>query len=123
MDDPTQVHQVVMNLATNAVQAMPSGGTLRVSLEQTNLDVPRAAIGAIAKGRLSLLDCGRGNWDRAGDSRSNLRPLLHDKGSECGTGLGLSLVHGIVGEVGGAIDVTTGAERGYDLYGISSSQR
>ena len=41
MGDPTQIHQVLMNLLTNAVQAMPSGGTLRVSLERIHLEAPR----------------------------------------------------------------------------------
>ena len=114
MGDPTQVHQVVMNLATNAVQAMPSGGTLRVSLEQTKVDVPRAAtIGAIARGDYLLL--------RVADQGTGIAPEILDrifdpffttKEVSVGTGLGLSLVHGIVGEVGGAIDVTTGAEKG-----------
>ena len=40
MGDATQIHQVLMNLVTNAVQAMPSGGTLRVSLERACIDRP-----------------------------------------------------------------------------------
>src|SRR5262249_11228227 len=41
LGDPTQVHQVLMNLATNAIQAMPAGGTLRVSLERVRVDAAR----------------------------------------------------------------------------------
>src|SRR5215471_1395366 len=43
LGDPTQVHQVLMNLATNAIQAMPTGGTLRVSLEGVRVEAARVA--------------------------------------------------------------------------------
>ncbi len=49
MGDATQIHQVLMNLVTNAVQAMPSGGTLLVSLDRASVHAPRAAVtGTIA---------------------------------------------------------------------------
>src|SRR5262245_9775076 len=52
LGDPTEVHQILMNLATNAVQAMPAGGTLRVSLATARFDAPRVAtIGARSEGR------------------------------------------------------------------------
>ena len=64
LGDPTQVHQVLMNLATNAIQAMTSGGTLRVSLEGVRLDAARPAmVGALGAGDyvvLEVVDCGVG---------------------------------------------------------------
>jgi CheY-like chemotaxis protein len=107
--DPTQVHQVVMNLATNGVQAMAPGGMLRVSLNVAALDTPRiATTGTVAVGEyivLKVTDSGSGIataiLDRIFD------PFFTTKEVGTGTGLGLSLVHGIVTEVGGAIDVET----------------
>src|SRR5262245_3368884 len=64
LGDPTQVHQVLMNLVTNAVQAMPSGGTLSVSLNPVRLDTERVAtIGNVAAGEyvvLTVADTGVG---------------------------------------------------------------
>ena len=59
LGDPTQVHQVLMNLATNAIQAMASGGTLRVSLEGMRLDAPRVAtVGTLDVGNYVVLEVG-----------------------------------------------------------------
>ena len=112
--DPTQVHQVVMNLVTNGVQAMAPGGLLRVSLDVVCLDLPRCATtGTVAAGdyiQLKVADSGSGIpaaiLDRIFD------PFFTTKEVGVGTGLGLSLVHGIVTEVGGAIDVETAPDTG-----------
>jgi PAS domain S-box-containing protein len=109
LGDPTQVHQVLMNLVTNAVQAMPSGGTLLVSLDAIRRDAERAAtIGSVPAGDhvvLTVADTGSGIprdiIDRIFD------PFFTTKDVGTGTGLGLSLVHGIVTDLGGAIDVAS----------------
>jgi len=107
--DSTQVHQVVMNLATNAVHAMPDGGTLRVTLENVRLDEEKpATIGSIARGDyivLNVSDAGTGIPE--GVLKHMFEPFFTTKEVGVGSGLGLSLVHGIVSNFGGAIDVTT----------------
>jgi signal transduction histidine kinase len=120
LGDPTQVHQVLMNLGTNAVQAMPSGGTLSVSLDAVSFEAGRAAtIGNVAVGEYTVLT--------VADSGSGIAPEIIDrifdpffttKEVGTGTGLGLSLVHGIATELGGAIDVasTLGAGSTFTVY-------
>ena len=109
LGDPTQVHQVLMNLGTNAVQAMPSGGTLFVSLDAVRVEAGRAAtIGNVAAGEyvvLAVADTGTGIAREIIDRIFD--PFFTTKEVGTGTGLGLSLVHGIVAELGGAIDVAS----------------
>lgn len=109
--DPTQLHQLVMNLATNAVQAMPGGGTLDVQLERKEVGEPLTLThGRVAPGvylRLVVTDTGTG---LAPDVMERMfDPFFTTKSAGEGTGLGLSLVHGIVTDLGGAIDVQTEA--------------
>ncbi|PWT88383.1 MAG: hypothetical protein C5B56_08830, partial [Proteobacteria bacterium] len=114
LGDSTQVHQVVMNLTNNAVQAMPNGGVLRVTLETERFDVVRAAtVGAIAPGDcivLKVSDSGTGITPEVLERMFD--PFFTTKEVGVGSGLGLSLVHGIVSNVGGAIDVATEVGRG-----------
>jgi PAS domain S-box-containing protein len=107
--DATRLHQVTMNLCTNAVQAMGSGGDLLVLLERIELTAARpASRGTLAPGlyvRLLVRDTGKGippeTFERIFD------PFFTTKGVGEGTGLGLSLVHGIVADLGGAIEVSS----------------
>ena len=120
LGDPTQVHQVLMNLATNAVQAMAAGGTLCVRLEPVRVDAPRVATtGPVETGDYVLLevaDSGTGMPPEVMDRIFD--PFFTTKEVGVGTGLGLSLVHGIVTELGGAIDVasTVGEGSAFTVY-------
>jgi PAS domain S-box-containing protein len=120
LGDATQVHQVVANLATNGIQAMPSGGTLRVELAIEHADAPRAAtIGARGAGEyvvLTVADTGVGIAPEIVDRIFD--PFFTTKDVGTGTGLGLSLVHGIVTELGGAIDLvsTPGSGSAFTVY-------
>ncbi|MDR6858439.1 ATP-binding protein [Variovorax guangxiensis] len=109
LGDATQVHQVVANLATNAIQAMPAGGTLRVELAIERVEAPRVGtIGARGPGEyvvLTVADTGAGMAPELIDRIFD--PFFTTKEVGTGTGLGLSLVHGIVTELGGAIDVAS----------------
>ena len=112
--DATQLHQVVMNLCTNALHAMEGGGVLRVALERLQLSEQRPlARGSVSPGayvRLVVSDTGTGV--APGVLERMFDPFFTTKGVGEGTGLGLSLVHGIVSELGGAIDVATAAGQG-----------
>jgi two-component system cell cycle sensor histidine kinase/response regulator CckA len=105
---PTQVHQVVMNLCANAAQAMHSrGGQLEVRLEKMELasgqceSSPGLPPGPYC--RLTVRDTGEGidpeNLERI------FEPYFTTKEQTGGTGLGLSVVHGIVTSIGGNIAV------------------
>jgi nitrogen-specific signal transduction histidine kinase/CheY-like chemotaxis protein len=114
LGDATQVHQVLMNLAMNGLQAMTAGGVLRVSLKTSQYDAPCVAtIGSISAGDYVVLEMGD---DGTGISPQALDrifdPFFTTKDIGVGTGLGLSLVHGIVIDVGGAIDVASTPGKG-----------
>ncbi len=105
--DPTQIHQVVMNLCTNAFQAMKSGGVLTVYVDLLTLEESRAlATATLPPGeyvRLLVRDSGIGI---APEIREHIfDPFFTTKEVGVGTGLGLSLVHGIVSDLGGAVHV------------------
>jgi PAS domain S-box-containing protein len=112
--DATDLHQVVMNLCTNAMQAMQLGGLLNVDLERIEVSDPRTlSRGSLARGpyvRLSVSDTGAGIPPEILERMFD--PFFTTKDVGEGTGLGLSLVHGIVADFGGAIDVSTNAEAG-----------
>jgi signal transduction histidine kinase/CheY-like chemotaxis protein len=112
--DATHLHQVAMNLFTNALHAMQHGGVLRVALERVGLSERLSlARGTLAPGpyvRLIVSDTGTGIPTAVLDRMFD--PFFTTKGVGEGTGLGLSLVHGIVTDLGGAIDVRTRAGEG-----------
>lgn len=114
MGDATYLHQVAMNLCTNAIQAMEHGGILRVILECIELNEVRAiSRGSLTPGpyiRLAVSDTGTGIPPAVLERMFD--PFFTTKSVGEGTGLGLSLVHGIVTDLGGAIDVTTQAGEG-----------
>ncbi|MCP4114377.1 MAG: response regulator [Desulfobacteraceae bacterium] len=119
--DPSQIHQVVMNLCTNAYQAMEnSGGRIEVILEPETISSDRADIHRnITLGRylkLSVTDSGPG-IDQDIIERI-FEPYFTTKKAGEGTGLGLAMVHGIVEEHKGAIlvDSEPGIGTGFHVY-------
>jgi PAS domain S-box-containing protein len=103
---PTQIHQVVMNLCTNAAHAMSAaGGTLEVRLEGLNIKKHNAVID-LPSGHYALLtvrDSGHGMEPSI--LKRMFEPYFTTKAEFGGTGLGLSVVHGIVENLGGTIQV------------------
>ena len=113
MSDPTQIHQVVMNLCANGAQAMKTAGTLTVSLDVVDKRDSVAATSAIPAGRyvrLRVRDTGSGMAPNVLERIFD--PFFTTKGVGVGTGLGLSLVHGIVTDLGGGIDVQSAPGEG-----------
>ncbi|HEY0337568.1 MAG TPA: PAS domain S-box protein [Burkholderiales bacterium] len=112
--DATQLHQVVMNLCSNAVHALNGGGTLSVGLKTADVAADRAlSHGVLRPGRyvcLSVEDSGCG-MDQATLARI-FEPFFTTKDVGRGTGLGLSLVYAIVTDLAGAIDVQSAPDRG-----------
>jgi signal transduction histidine kinase len=112
--DATQLHQIAMNLCSNAIQAMSGGGTLRVTLASEDFAVERGlSHGRLLPGRyvrLTLEDSGCG-MDEATLARI-FEPFFTTKEVGRGTGLGLSIVYAIVADWGGVIDVKSAVERG-----------
>ena len=107
MGDPTQLHQVLLNLCLNADDAMPDGGTLTLAAENVTLDecyarmIPEAKAGPYVV--LQVADTGTGIPPEIMDKIFD--PFFTTKGPDKGTGLGLATVLGIVKSHGGFIQV------------------
>ena len=125
LGDPTQLHQVVMNLCANAVQAMRSAGRLGVRVDVIEPTQPLVVTTAtLAPGRyvrLAVEDSGVGISPRVLERIFD--PFFTTKEVGVGTGLGLSLVHGIVTDLGGGIDVKSELGHGTTLTVVVPSQQ
>ncbi|MDJ0783733.1 MAG: response regulator [Desulfosarcinaceae bacterium] len=126
MADPTQIHQVIMNLCTNAYHAMEvEGGILNVQLTRTELDdSARLNSLSLAAGtylKLTVSDTGSGMPQEVIDRIFDPYFTTKEKGK--GTGLGLAVVHGIVKSHQGAIQVTSAPGEGstFKIYLPASS--
>ena len=110
--EPAQLQQVILNLCTNAAQAMPRGGSIRITAEQKEV----AAFLPISHGELvpgpyvclAVIDSGRGFDESV--ARRLFEPFFTTRSA--GTGLGLATVHEIVRDHGGAMNVQSKPEHG-----------
>ncbi|MEN9573778.1 MAG: hypothetical protein RL514_1633 [Verrucomicrobiota bacterium] len=120
LGDPTQIHQVLLNLAVNARDAMPNGGELCFSAQNLVLDEQYAAMNIKAKPLPHILlrvqDTGTGIPREIRDKIFD--PFFTTKEVGKGTGLGLSTVVGIVKSHGGFIELDTEPGRGtaFSIY-------
>ena len=120
LGDPTQLHQVVMNLCSNAVQAIEGDGRVSVSIDTLVLSEARLVTTCtLPRGeyvRLCIADTGSGIDPKVIDRIFD--PFFTTKSVGVGTGLGLSLVHGIVTDLGGGVEVENrpGAGAAFTVY-------
>lgn len=118
--DATQAFEAVMNLCTNAMQAMPDGGMLSVQLERHQVTAPRVlSHSQLPTGHylaLSVSDQGVGITPEVMEHL--FEPFFTARGTHAGTGLGLAVVFGVVTEFGGGIDVDSQPGQGarFTLY-------
>ncbi|MEJ5357623.1 MAG: ATP-binding protein [Desulfobacterales bacterium] len=119
LGDPTQIHQVVVNLCTNAYQAMQeTGGRLEVRLEETEIDYEqtRRHIGTRMGPHLHLSVRDTGVGMEPSVLARIFEPYYTTKDPGKGTGLGLSVIHGIVKHHGGFITVESAPGRGSTFH-------
>ena len=111
LGDRSQVEQIILNLAVNARDAMPGGGTLTIAARAEERE--RVGAEGLPAGRyvvLEVTDTGIGM--DAETQRRAFEPFFTTKGVGRGTGLGLSTVYGIVHQMGGAISLDSAVHRG-----------
>lgn len=112
--DPNQIEQVLLNLAVNARDAMTRGGTLSVQTESVVLDrLPAETLHALQPGpyvQMTISDTGLGIDEHV--LPRIFEPFFTTKEAGKGTGLGLAVVHGIITQSGGWIDVDSRAGHG-----------
>jgi nitrogen-specific signal transduction histidine kinase/CheY-like chemotaxis protein len=114
MADPTQVHQVILNLCVNARDAMPGGGTLSLGAENCLLDeVTARKIEGARPGAWTVLHVEDSGTGIPSEALSHIwEPFFTTKGEGKGTGLGLSTVRSIVANHNGFITLKTQPGRG-----------
>jgi signal transduction histidine kinase/ActR/RegA family two-component response regulator len=115
--DPNQLELALLNLCVNARDAMPQGGTLSILAEEVAVGPgaePKLSPGLYV--RLSVIDSGQG-MDAETLARA-VEPFFSTKETGRGTGLGLSMVHGLAAQLGGAFAISSALGEGTraDLY-------
>ena len=116
--DPTHIHQIIMNLGTNAYHAMENtDGKLTVTLKQVRIEQDYSGYPDLLPGiyaQITVADTGIGMKKNILDKVFD--PYFTTKEKDKGTGLGLSVVHGIVKECGGDIRIYSEPGKGTDIH-------
>ncbi len=108
--DPTQIEQVIVNLTTNARDAMVNGGIVTIATSTVNLAEPTAVLEAGSHALLTVSDTGHGMDPET--LQLIFDPFFTTKDVGKGTGLGLATVYGIVHQCGGDVRVTSEVNHG-----------
>jgi CheY-like chemotaxis protein len=120
MADPTHIHQIAMNLITNAYHAVePAGGTISIQLSEMEADTADDPAGDLAPGRYAMLSVSDTGTGIAPNIINKIfDPYFTTKEKGRGTGLGLATVYGIVKAHGGNIRVTSDIGKGaaFNVY-------
>ncbi len=107
--DPNQIEMALLNLAVNARDAMPDGGTLTIKASAEDWDkAPDLTPGNYV--RLCVADTGCGMSETV--LTRAIEPFFSTKGVGQGTGLGLSMAHGLAAQLGGALRLTSAPDEG-----------
>jgi PAS domain S-box-containing protein len=116
--DPTQIEQVLVNMAVNARDAMPRGGSLDMTLRKQWLAATdAAAVGQLPPGAYALIEIRDSGCGMDATVRERLfEPFFTTKGPERGTGLGLATSYGIVTQHGGQIVVESELGQGTTFH-------
>ncbi len=107
LGDPGAIQQIVVNLATNARDAMPEGGTITIAVDRA---APTPGSGAHALARLVLRDTGHGMSEST--RQRAFDPFFTTKGPDGGSGLGLTMVYSLVRQQGGFVDIASTPQSG-----------
>jgi len=115
--DPTHIHQIMMDLCTNAYQAIPETGQIVVRLEATKGDDAfrqrHPELEHSHYCQLTVSDTGMGMTEET--LSKVFEPFFSTKSVELGTGMGMSVVHGIVSGYGGAIEIDSQVGQGTEV--------
>jgi len=112
--DPNQLEMALLNLAVNARDAMPEGGSLTIGLSRHQLTREESGLAPGIYVRLTVRDTGHG-MDEVTLAKA-IEPFFSTKGLGKGTGLGLSMVHGLADQSGGAFRLESAVGAGTSAH-------
>jgi len=111
--DPAQLQQVILNLVMNARDALPKGGRIRIQTSDSELDAREATRRGLSAGHYVCLAVEDNGCGMKEEVRARIfEPFFTTKKHGTGTGLGMSMVYGIVNQAGGTVSVASKVGKG-----------